>query len=485
MKKSIAFALAALFVFTLGCSASTAENVAKDIADQFASIQAADNEYVLRVKSSHHDEYPNVSYGEAFDSFFATPTWKFFESEGGEKVVEFTGDCSFREVNVKARLQFIIATDEKTFDIGALSFNEVPQSNLITFSLLSAAFEEGVAQKDSSTSVTAAPTTDALSNRVIPYGKIPGFSFDPSDFDIPDYLAFATEGKYSSGPATCDVSEENGGIDYLYADEYGEEVYWDYIDTLVGMGFGQSIDEYGDVYLYRDIVNIELMRWSSTKGWCVTVFVYSDPIEGDYDDSSSSETIYLSNDDLTDLNIFISNFVEASFSDYASWYTDNDKIIRFGLMYNWINYRSRFSYATDGGGHSYEGIDEDYITGAIKRFFNRDVTLYSFDEFIYQDGYLYIPAADGDQFSDFAQVYRVETDYTGAFTVYFDVYQPFDVHDGLTQAMYKPLSTWSAALFRSAGSTGRTGVARVRPVVLDGRATYQLESLSVYWRNGE
>jgi len=518
MKKSIAFALAALFVFTLGCSASTAENVTKDIADQFAGFQAADNEYVLRVKSSHHDEYPNISYGEAFDSFFATPTWKFFESEGGEKVVEFTGDCSFREVNVKARLQFIIATDEKTFDIGALSFNEVPQSNLITFSLLSAAFEEGVTQKDSSTATTTVPTTDSAKLTmkdtydaiILDCGFTPGDAGEfPEDYYIIDIIGdFAPElviggdttrngrltGAIYGYDTTVGEAFQYRGVTEIHNAEKGKDEYcidwnWSYLGDYytVYAPLGQyinevkffTVDHENGQYLIDDEV-------VSQTDFLADISKYLDPDEYDteliYDEPEPSyggTEVIMTTDELTNLNIFISNFLEAYFREYDPAYTSDSELVHFAYMHNWINYWERMEYA-EGGGISYEGIDGSYISTIIKRFFNRDVSLYSFDSYIYQDGRLYSPAADGDPFSNFAQVYRVERDSTGALTVYFDEYQPFDVHDGPTQAMYKPVSTWSVALFGSAGETGRTGVARVQPVVLNGRATYQLEYLSAY-----
>ncbi len=131
-----------------GCSQETAkdvqkqaEDIAKEVADQTENIADREEEHVLGVKNGHPDVYPEITYGEAFDSFFASPTWKYFESKDGQDVVEFTGYCTYQDVEVKARLQFILA-DDGTFTSGALSFNDVPQSQLITGAMLEKAFEQ-------------------------------------------------------------------------------------------------------------------------------------------------------------------------------------------------------------------------------------------------------------------------------------------------------------------------------------------------------
>ena len=63
------------------------------------------------------------------------------KGDGGEDVVEFTGYCTYRDAEVKARLQFILNVEEGTFESGALSFNDVPQVELITVSMIEKAFQ--------------------------------------------------------------------------------------------------------------------------------------------------------------------------------------------------------------------------------------------------------------------------------------------------------------------------------------------------------
>ena len=105
------------------------------------SSGSSNNKYISFVKNGHPTSYPNLTYGKAFDNFFASPTWKYFKSNTREDVVEFTGYCTYQNVKVKADLQFILNEDAGTFTVGAVSFNDVPQVNLMTAALISKIFE--------------------------------------------------------------------------------------------------------------------------------------------------------------------------------------------------------------------------------------------------------------------------------------------------------------------------------------------------------
>lgn len=123
-----------------------AKEEAKKIEEEFIAELNEDeeisDEHVLFVKNGYPSSYPDCNYGDVFDFFFASPTWKYFEGENGEDVVEFTGYCIYLEQEVKARLQFILDMDNGTFETGAMSFNDVPQTQLITVALIEKAFSE-------------------------------------------------------------------------------------------------------------------------------------------------------------------------------------------------------------------------------------------------------------------------------------------------------------------------------------------------------
>lgn len=129
-----------------------------DVVDQVANISQSEDPHVLSVKMGSPNAYPDKVYGEAFENFFAYPTWKYFvgvkegpdEDGDGEPdyaeedvdVVEFTGYCVYSGVEVKALIQFTLSKDDDTFEATYLSFNEVPQNTLMLLGLLDTVFAD-------------------------------------------------------------------------------------------------------------------------------------------------------------------------------------------------------------------------------------------------------------------------------------------------------------------------------------------------------
>lgn len=167
-KGKICYLLAASLTLSLACgctkaatkdAAKRAENTVQEISDQAENIFDSDDEHVLGVKNGHPVTYPDICYGDAFDNFFGTPTWKYFQADTGEDVVEFTGYCTYHDVEVKARLQFILETDG-TITYGAMSFNDVPQTQIITATMVETAFDTYMENKG----ITADAKADASDN---------------------------------------------------------------------------------------------------------------------------------------------------------------------------------------------------------------------------------------------------------------------------------------------------------------------------------
>lgn len=150
MKKKVSvFLVIAMSIVLYACGTD-------DITDQIANVAQAEDEHVLAVKNGTPNAYPEKKYGETFDNFFGTPTWKYFvgtkegadEDGDGEpdyteenvEIVEFTGYCTYQDVKVKALIQFTLSKDDDTFEATYLSFNDVPQSMFMLSALLEAAF---------------------------------------------------------------------------------------------------------------------------------------------------------------------------------------------------------------------------------------------------------------------------------------------------------------------------------------------------------
>lgn len=100
------------------------------------------DQYIQMVVNGYRVEDPEHSYGEAFDAFFAFPHWEFFVSEEDEKVVEFTGDCTYQDAPVTACIQFVIDEENSTFEAAWLDLNGVPQDTLTLNALITKAFDE-------------------------------------------------------------------------------------------------------------------------------------------------------------------------------------------------------------------------------------------------------------------------------------------------------------------------------------------------------
>ncbi len=141
MKKLIALSIAAVLSFS-ACSNAALKDAGKELEDTISNVTNADNKYVLMVKGGYMETNPDLTYGNVFEQFFATPRWKYFKNGGGQDIVEFTGDCMYADAQVKARIQFTVDEENGTFEATALAFNEVPQTNVILLSLISKAFEE-------------------------------------------------------------------------------------------------------------------------------------------------------------------------------------------------------------------------------------------------------------------------------------------------------------------------------------------------------
>lgn len=143
MKLRIVFSL--IVILTLSACSTEAEktlnDATKSVTDQVSNLRDKDEPHVLSVKNGYLEDYADKSIGEAFEKFFGEPTWKYFKSDTGKDVVEFTGFLVYQEAEVKARMQFLL-NEDNTFEIGALAFNDVPQNQLTTNAVITSVFED-------------------------------------------------------------------------------------------------------------------------------------------------------------------------------------------------------------------------------------------------------------------------------------------------------------------------------------------------------
>ena len=63
--------------------------------------------YVRQVKGGHPNNYPNISYAEAFESFYAIPEWRYSKMDGKDIII-FTGQCTLNGSPVTVELRYQI-----------------------------------------------------------------------------------------------------------------------------------------------------------------------------------------------------------------------------------------------------------------------------------------------------------------------------------------------------------------------------------------
>ena len=92
------------------------------------------------VREGHLINYKNVSIGDAYNAFFSDPQWRYFETSNKERIVEFSGGCTYMDTPVKVTQQFKVHADN-SFAAGYLAFNDVPQVQLISAAMIATVFE--------------------------------------------------------------------------------------------------------------------------------------------------------------------------------------------------------------------------------------------------------------------------------------------------------------------------------------------------------
>lgn len=266
MKKKIIFivAMAAALCMLGGCSQTTAkdvqetaEDVAKEVADQVENIADSEEEHVLSVKNGHLEQYPENPIGEAFDSFFGSPTWKYFkgtdtgdneesinDTEHNVDVVEFTGYCTYQDVEVKARLQFIL-NEDGTFTTGALSFNDVPQSQLITAAMMEKIFEQDI--------------TKAPENTISVYDAAGRYESDSLSLSVSIY----SEETEDNSVGIMEWTDHSTG-------ETGETILYKNTDFIAvfeweGISYYMSFTENGAAWC--DLLNTPVMQFEKTESY--------------------------------------------------------------------------------------------------------------------------------------------------------------------------------------------------------------------------
>lgn len=104
-------------------------------------IHQNDKKYIEFVKQGSPNYYPNITYEKAFNNYFGNCEWSYFVSEDDEDIVEFNGNCTYRNKDAKIKIQFIVDYKNKTFWPNAIAINGTEQGPEDIFTIIEMVFE--------------------------------------------------------------------------------------------------------------------------------------------------------------------------------------------------------------------------------------------------------------------------------------------------------------------------------------------------------
>ncbi|WBF55453.1 glucosamine 6-phosphate synthetase [Lysinibacillus sp. JK80] len=78
-----------------------------------------DNEYITYVKNYSYENSAKT-LESAFSSACENPYWVYFETQKGQDVVEFEGDCTVNNEVAKVNVQFLVDNDITSVQSGAM-----------------------------------------------------------------------------------------------------------------------------------------------------------------------------------------------------------------------------------------------------------------------------------------------------------------------------------------------------------------------------
>lgn len=252
------------------------KNLAGNENSNGSSVFQSENEYVASVKNGSPLAYPDKTYGEAFENFFGSPKWKYFlgtkegldedsdgvpdSTEENVDVVEFTGYCTYQNVEVKALLQFTLSQENDTFEATYLSFNEVPQNYLMLATLLDAVFTNGELETPTNND-TANMNEDTNEDKTIDYftcyqpiiSGIPisavQFKYCLYDLDKDGIMELIVETEEVAGGFLADIYTIENNQPVFLSNEY--VCYASFYETEDGNGLYISYGHMGNEYVYR------------------------------------------------------------------------------------------------------------------------------------------------------------------------------------------------------------------------------------------
>lgn len=271
MRKKLVVILAG--IMCLGMWGCGTDAVVNDVLDQVANVAQSEDENVLSVKNGTNRNCPGVTYGEAFEEFFGTPTWKYFKGtqdgpdDDGDgqpdyinediDVIEFTGYCMYADKEVKALIQFTLDKDAGTFKETYLSFNDVPQSTLTLAGLIESVFESYM--EDHDVVVDSQSEENQVNNDAEDASDAEG-----EDGTAADEIAYPEDMNYYAGE--LDPTKVSGNYGGVLGQSYAEvNIYGSPDNEVVGKAdiyLDSEIENYGGCEYTGELIKLDTNLYS-------------------------------------------------------------------------------------------------------------------------------------------------------------------------------------------------------------------------------
>lgn len=381
MKKCFGIVLSIIIVIGLlsACESS-------DIEDQVINVMQSEDTHVLSVKGGTPSAYSEMTYGEAFESFFGSPTWKYFvgTKEGADEdgdgrpdyteenveIVEFTGYCTYQDIEVKALIQFTLSKEDDTFEATYLSFNDVPQNMFTLAALLEAVFtnEDIDIAVGNNSNESVQENDDVMLEEFI--SLICSYS-DPPDLEGAELTEYF-KGEFDiwlSGEGYKNITIDSDG--HLVIPDHSAEyvgTWWDTYSQRCNM----EISSYDGIYYNIDI-NWGSSAWDNTH-WSFNG-TYDEIAGGIHYYGSRIEEYYLDNGEMQETYIYSDGEGLIWIGDEGMLYWD-DYIEQQGVECSFE--KSEYEEYSDKGNYNGEEVITGYLIPDSDRRYLEESDLYGF-----------------------------------------------------------------------------------------------------------
>jgi len=266
---------------------------------------------VLSVKKGCPNQYPDITYEEAFEEYFANPTWKNIgKDEEGNEIVKFTGSCAYLGNEAIAEIKFKIYEEQGSFIVSSVKVNN-EEMDVLGNVLIMTVFEEYIdnhsqanyddntndysSKADINTNVTA--SNDILSDENVKNIE----EFDINYSDIYGMILMDTEAMYDEfcyysiydmnndgtkelilSYGTCNADYTNTVYTPVYYDD-GEDCYWSAEEigtfgTMMSIYASPNGNGINGVYVHMDWAYI-VNAYFDNNGKLINNVIYEGPYE--------------------------------------------------------------------------------------------------------------------------------------------------------------------------------------------------------------